>query len=82
MLLSSLKLNSEKLKITISLNVHYRVIHQYKLCIYLKAYANHMKGVQVVAIISLQCNSLYQIHSSVYFRLKIARQVEHTWEKC
>ena len=26
-------------------------------------------------IISLQCNRLYQIHSSVYFRLKIARQV-------
>ena len=35
-----------------------------------------MKGVQVMATITLQCNRLYQIHSSVYFRLKIARQVE------
>ena len=26
--------------------------------VYLKAYANHLKGVQVMATISLQCNSL------------------------
>ena len=32
-----------------------------------------------MATISLQCNSLSQMHSSVYFRLKIARQVEHTY---
>ena len=30
-----------------------------------------LKGVQVMLTISLQCNSLSQIHSSVYFRLKI-----------
>ena len=36
-----------------------------------------------MATISLQCNDLSEIHSSVYSRLKIARQVEeHTWEKC
>ena len=33
---------------------------------YLKFYANHSKGVQVVETINLQCNSLSQIHSSVY----------------
>ena len=38
---------------------------------YLKVYANHMKVVQVMATINLQCNSTSQIHSSVYFRLKI-----------
>ena len=43
---------------------------------YLKAYANDLKGVQVMETISLQCNSPSQIHSSVYFRLKIARQVD------
>ena len=31
---------------------------------HLKVYANHMKGVQDMAIISLQCNSLSQVHSS------------------
>ena len=50
--------------------------------VYLKAYANHLPGVQVMATISLQCNGLSEIYSSVYFRLKIARQVEHAWEKC
>ena len=49
---------------------------------YLKAYANHLPGVQVMETISLQCNGLSHIHSSVYFRLKIVRQVEHTLEKC
>ena len=39
--------------------------------LHLKPYANHLSGIQVMAIISLQCNSLSQIHSSVYFRLKI-----------
>ena len=39
-------------------------------------FANHLLGVQVMATISLQCNSRSQIHSSVYFRLKI---VEHTY---
>ena len=29
---------------------------------HLKAYANHLWGVQVMAIISLQCYSLSQIH--------------------
>ena len=48
----------------------------------LKAYANHLLGVQVIETISLQSNGLSQIHSSVCFRLKIARQVENTWEKC
>ena len=33
---------------------------------YLKVYANHMKGVQVKTTINLQCNSPSQIHSSVY----------------
>ena len=37
----------------------------------INAYANHMLGVQVMATISLQCNSLSQIHPSVFFRLKI-----------
>ena len=32
---------------------------------YLKVYANHLKGVQVMATINLQCNSPSQIHSSV-----------------
>ena len=49
---------------------------------YLKVYANHLKGVQVMATFNLQCNSLSQIHSSVYFRLKVVWQVEHTLEKC
>ena len=49
---------------------------------YLKAYANHLPWVQVMATISLQCNGLSQIHSSIYFRVKIVWQVEHTWEKC
>ena len=48
---------------------------------YLKAYANDLKGVQVMETISLQCNSPSQIHSSVYLRLKIARQVEHTYRR-
>ena len=56
----------EKLKPAIFLNYQYRVIHQYRLCI-LKL----MQGLQVMATISLQCNGLFQIHSSVYFRLKI-----------
>ena len=30
---------------------------------YLKVYSNHMKGVQVMATINLQCNSPSQIHS-------------------
>ena len=29
----------------------------------MKVYANHLKGVQVMATINLQCNSPYQIHS-------------------
>ena len=29
----------------------------------MKAYANHLKGVKVMATISLQCNSLSQIHT-------------------
>ena len=29
------------------------------------------QGVQVMAIFNLQCNSLSQIHSSVYYRLKV-----------
>ena len=33
---------------------------------YLKVYANHMKGVQVTETINLQCNSPSQIHSGVY----------------
>ena len=37
----------------------------------MKVYANHLKGVQVMATIILQCNSPSQIHSSVYFRLAI-----------
>ena len=32
---------------------------------YLKAYANHLSGVQVMETISLQCNGLSQIHSSL-----------------
>ena len=34
-----------------------------------------------MATISLQCNSLSQIHSSIYFRLKIARQVSELLDK-
>ena len=37
---------------------------------YLKDYENHLKGIQVMPTISLQCNSLSKIHSSAYFRLK------------
>ena len=44
---------------------------------YLKVYANHLKGVKVMATINLQCNIPSQIHSSVYFRLIIVSQVEH-----
>ena len=35
-----------------------------------------------MATFNLQCNSLSQIHSSVYFKLKVVWQVEHTLEKC
>ena len=38
---------------------------------YLKFYANHMKGVQVIVTVNLQCNSLSQINSSVFYKLKI-----------
>ena len=38
---------------------------------HLEAYENHLSGVQIIATINLQCNSLFQIHSSVYLRLKI-----------
>ena len=39
---------------------------------YLKFYVNHMKGVQVMVTVNLQCNSLSQIiNSSVFYRLKI-----------
>ena len=34
--------------------------------VHLKAYANYLPGVQIMATISLQRNSLSQIHSSVY----------------
>ena len=67
--------------IQVVFNFHYKVIHQYRLRMHLKVYANHLKGVQVMAAINLQCKSLSQIHSSVYFKLKIVRQVEYTWEK-
>ena len=33
---------------------------------YLKFYANHMKGVQVMVTVNLQCNSLSQINSGVF----------------
>ena len=36
---------------------------------YLEAYANDMKGVQVMATISLQCNSLSQIHTFKFLLL-------------
>ena len=39
--------------------------------LYLKAYASHLPRVQAMAAISMQCNSLSHIHSSVYFMLKI-----------
>ena len=29
----------------------------------------------------LQCNNLSQTYSSVFFRLKTVRKVEHTWER-
>ena len=45
--------------------------------VYLKAYANHLLGVQVMATTSLQCNGLSEIQLSVYFRLKIERQVKY-----
>ena len=68
MLLSSLKLNFEKLKTTVLVLLESDTSIW---IVYLKAYANHLKGVQVMETISLQCNSLSQIHSRVYFRLKI-----------
>ena len=43
---------------------------------------NHIKGVQVMATINLQCNSLSQIHFSVFYRLKIVWQIGHTLKKC
>ena len=67
----NLKLNFDKLTPIIFFNFYYRVVHQYRLYSYLKVYANHFKGVQVMATFNLQCNSLSQIHSSVYFRLKV-----------
>ena len=39
--------------------------------VYLKFYANHMKGVQVMVTVNLQCNNLSQILSSAFYRLKI-----------
>ena len=43
----------------------------------MKVYVNHLKGVQVTATISLQCNSLSQVYSSVYFRLIIVCHKTH-----
>ena len=50
---------------------HQMTSFQYIMIVCLKVYANHLSGFQVMATIGLQCNSLSQIHSSVYFRLKI-----------
>ena len=41
----------------------------------MKVYANNLSGVRVMAKITQQCNSFSQMHSSVYFRLKIVWQV-------
>ena len=66
----TLKLNFEKLRPAI-FNLSLQN-DQYRLAfVYLKVCANHLKGVQVMATINLQCNSSSQIHSSVYFRLII-----------
>ena len=54
MLLWSLILKNSRLRF---LNIYYRVI----------ATSNHLKGVQAMATISLQCNSLSKIYSSAYF---------------
>ena len=66
---ATLKFNFKKLKPVIFFNFHYRVIHQYTLCILKPSYV--LSGVQVLETVSLQCNSLSQIHLSVYFRLKM-----------
>ena len=66
---ATVKLNFEKLNPTIFLYLSL----QNDTAIYTenpKAYANDLSGVQVMAKINLQCNSLSQIHSNVFFRLK------------
>ena len=45
---------------------------------YLETYANQLPGIQIMATINLQCNSLSQTLSSVYFMLKTEQQSEHT----
>ena len=46
-------------------------------CSYLKAYANHLLGVQVMATISLQCNSL-----SRYIQVLLQAENSRTGRAC
>ena len=73
----TLKLNFEKLMPTIFFNFHYINIE----CMYIYISESLCKGVQVMATINLQCNSLSKIHSSVYFRLKIVLLYEELLDK-
>ena len=79
---ASLKLNFEKLKTTFFLTFTTEsYVHQNTLIVYLKAYANHLKGVQVIETISLQCNSLSQIHSSMHLlQDEISMESELVWK--
>ena len=56
----TLKLNFDKLTPTILLLQSGTSIW----IVYLKVYANHFKGVQVMATFNLQCNSLSQVFTS------------------
>ena len=67
---ATLKLSFEKLK---PVNFQYKMID----CVSENLSKSFARGPSY-GTISLQCNSLSQIHSSVYFRLKIVSQVEHT----
>ena len=66
----TLKLNYDKLTPTIFFKLLLQSDTSIEI-VYLKVYANHLKGVQVMETFKLQCNSLSQIDSSVYFRLKV-----------
>ena len=78
-----LKLSFEKLNPAVFFNFQYRMIQSIIIidCV-TESLCKSFVGVQVMGKINLQCNDHSQTHSSVFFRLKTVRQVEHTWGKC
>ena len=62
-MLLNLKLNFEKLTIFLAFSTDIDCVS--------KSLCNHMKGVQVMVTTNLQCNSHSQIHSSLFYMLKI-----------